>query len=51
MPIEFPYKWLHLPTGEHGTGIWPALNRTQALEQIGAWNRQQAGVWQYWLTP
>lgn len=53
---EFQFECLHIPTGQRRTD-WAAFTHKtgylelDALRCVDSWNRQQPGVWQYWLVP
>lgn len=39
---------LHIPTGKKTLGELEAWDRSQLLRSLDTYNRQGAGLWQYW---
>jgi len=42
------YKWIHLPTGKKGNGIFQTNSELEFAKEINKWNAQQPGRWLYY---
>ena len=43
------YCWLHIPTGTAGVRTFEELYKGHLEQMCAKWNRQGAGMWQYWV--
>jgi hypothetical protein len=45
---EFAYYWLHISTTTTKVRTVSCPSRRKFLELLNTWNRQGAGIWQFW---